>query len=271
MTNRISQEDLDKFPALKNGVFFVQADEISPQICELSWGLMSRQLRFDAQTGGALDFTIPAGWELNYSIHYDRPIELVIQEGRVSLGDIVLEKGDFLRLPAFDKIERISSSAGARVLMFFDGGIPLMNTQPFNEVSGETKLVKHYKDLEWVAGTLMKDVGIDDVPLKIKHYKNDETTGARTYIVAVKPGVVIPWEVHEVSEEVYVVDGDYTLAECFPSGSQLFDYTQGGYFYRPAGIAHNGPSSGTKSGVTMLIRTTGPLTVKILDKCQFDN
>jgi quercetin dioxygenase-like cupin family protein len=104
-------------------------------------------------------------------------------------------------------------------------------------------------------------------PLEIKPLWTDAGTGAQLHLVKVAPGVTVPWEVHPVAEEGYLLEGDYRLAECLPSGRRDFDYGQGGYFYRPAGLLHSGPQSTSRGGATWLIRTPARLSAVFYPAC----
>lgn len=272
MPYSFAEADLKKYPALSDTVLFSHADDLSARRHDLAWGLLAKPLRESAATGVALDVCAPAAWQFEGSTSYDQSLEIIILEGQLSLGAAVLAKGDYLQIPAGKGIPAPKTSAApTRFLMFFDKSIPLKKTGgAVPKVDRNSWLLVRFDDAPWVAGTAMADAGRDDVPLKIKHYKQDPINGSRTYLVAVSPGVKIPWEVHDIDEEAYITQGDYTLAECLPSGSIIGHYKQSGYFYRSAGIAHNGPDSGTQTGVTMLIRTPGPLKVELLSGCRFD-
>jgi quercetin dioxygenase-like cupin family protein len=253
--------------SLDEAVFFVNANGLECTPNDFAWGLPTRTLRKSSQTGIALDVSAAENWAAREWVKIDRAVELVMLEGTLNIDEISLQAGDFLRISPHCAIAPPCSPSGARFLMFADNGIPIVFPA---EPSGKTPndwLLVHDADSKWVSGTAMAEAGRHDVPLKIKHFKQDPDTGARTYLVAVKPGVSIPWEMHDVSEESYIIDGDFTLPECLPGGIQIGHYTKGGYFYRPPGISHSGPDSGTQTGTVMLIRTPGPLTVILVEGC----
>lgn len=272
MESIINAADIARIPALKNAIFFVQSSQLEAAHHAHAWNLNAQVLRENIDTGSALKVTAPTNWCAANPVSYDRALKLIVLEGSLSIGNTLLQQEDYLRIPAGAVIAPPDSTSGAQFLMFFEQSIPSISKLD-NTTSCDDKNWQLVRASEspWVAGTALKDAGRDDVPLKIKHYKQDPKTGARTYLVTVGVGIEIPWEVHKVAEEAYIIKGDYTLAECLPSGAKVGDYIQGGYFYRPAGIAHNGPESGSKhSGVTMLIRTPGPLTVQLLERCPFE-
>lgn len=247
------------------GIYFVNADDIAEAPNPLAWGQPAQVLRMDMATGGALRVTVPAGWDAQVPLRYSASLEVIVLKGGLALGPHALAKWDYVRVPAGEEVSGRSES-GAQFLMFFEGTYPFIVSPDPDHAPVPMTIVKRGA-APWMAGTAMADAGRDDVPLKIKHYKNDPQTGARTYLVAVQPGVTIPWETHAVPEEAYVLEGDYTLAECLPDGEQVGTYHVGGYFYRPPGIAHNGPKSGTQTGTVMLVRTPAALKVDLVDGC----
>lgn len=259
----------DQTEAIKaDGVFFIHADELKSTMFESVWNLPARSLRNSPITGVALDIDIPAGFRAAEPLIFDRTVELLALDGELTIANLDLASGDYLRIPHGTLVSPPTSERGSRVLLFADGGY-LSATRSNKLTDAEENRIHLVRDTDspWVAGTAMADAGRDDVPLRIKHFKNDPVTGARMYLVSVAPGISIPWEIHDVAEEAYIVEGDYTLPECFPTGVEIGNYRKGGYFYRPPGIAHNGPASGSKTGVVMLIRTPGPLKVTLVDGC----
>lgn len=249
-------------PSPPPGVFFIHARDLPPRSHALSFGLPAQVLRDNPTTGSALLLDIPSAWSSKRILQLDHALEIYVLAGDLTLDDQQFEAEDFLRVPAGGSVTVVASSEGARILLFAD---PLLSST--NSESVEHQIVRRSK-VDWIPGTAMRDAGRDDVPLEILHLQNHPDTGARTYLVRVKPGLTIPWEVHKVAEEAFVIEGDFTLAECLDGEEHVFEYLEGGYFYRPAGIAHNGPQSGSRSGVVMLIRTPGPLTVELVDGCR---
>lgn len=262
----LSQSSNTKFP--KNSLFFLQANDVDSVPNNLAWGLLVRTLRDNSDTGIALEVTAGSNWAADSSVVFDQAIELMMLKGSLTIGEFEMRSGDFLRIERDSVIARPTSVSGVTFLLFIDNGNPTVSVvaDP-HAASMDRWLFVSGEASPWVAGTAMAEVGRDDVPLKIKHFKQDSQTGARTYLVAVQPGISIPWEKHDVAEEAYIVEGDYRLAECIDGNAIIGDYVQGGYFYRPPGIAHNGPESGSKTGAVMLIRTPAPLTVILVDGC----
>lgn len=266
-TEMTESEAPDTSSAPDDAVFFLHSSDVEPRPDRRAWNLPARILRDDPRTGVAMEVEVAGGWSRNALTGYDRALEIIVLEGDIAFSGTGLAKGDYLRIPAGEVHRFISSECGARLLLFFEDGQPGRD-DPMKAVvdTGKWQIVRD-ADAPWVGGTAMAEAGREDVPLQIKHYKQHPETGARTYLVRVQPGVEIPWEVHDVAEEVYMIAGEYRLAECLPGGKAVGTYRQGGYFYRPPGIAHNGPDSGAITETIMLIRTPGPLTVELVDGC----
>lgn len=256
----------DPTPSYQDAVFFINAGDITAIPSPLAWNLPTRYLRDSNVTGVALEAQAAPGWSATDVTISDDTLEVYLLDGDLQVGNVVIAKGDYLRFDVGTAIPALRSDAGARFLLFSDTKRPRVSV---NADSAAQSAWTHVRadETPWMAGTAMLEAGRDDVPLRIKHFRNDPRTGARTYLVSVRPGLSIPWEVHDVAEEAYILEGDFTLPECLADGIEVGRYDEGGYFYRPPEIAHNGPQSGTEGGVTMLIRTSGALTVELVEGC----
>ncbi len=125
---------------------------------------------------------------------------------------------------------------------------------------------KNYFDAPWALGATRAQSKTPP-PLLIKVLRQDEQTGARTWIPGVLSGhPSYTWERHPTWKESYLLEGEYRLAECLNGKSKVGLYTPGGYFFRPAGLAHVGPSAGAKGYAIWLFRTPAKLDVEFLEK-----
>lgn len=185
--------------------------------------------------------------------------EIYVVRGSIRFARVALGPGDYARLgPGYDMGE-VRFGEDSEILLFrYPDGAPA-SPQP-------EPLVVREADTEWTAGTVARDAGAE-APLMIRRLYTDPETGARTHLVRLAAGVSVPWEIHTTAEEGYLLDGDYRLAECLPSGRRDYDYQPGGYFYRPAGILHSGPDSTTTTGATWLIRTPRTLDALFYPAC----
>ena len=129
------------------------------------------------------------------------------------------------------------------------------------------RYVTRYGESRWNPGTLSQSSGFD-LKLEIQHLKKDPLSGARTWMVRLEPLINMPFEVHSVPEEAYLIEGKYAQPECMPDGLRLGVYEAGDYFYRPGGIAHSGPGSGPIETTTWVMRTPADLDVTFFEKCE---
>lgn len=218
----------------------------------------ARLLRRDAATGEA--------WRLSADRASDFDggaapalTELYVLRGSIRFARVALGPGDYARLGAGYDMGEVRLGADSDILLFrYPVGAPA-SPQP-------EPLVVREAETEWTAGTVARDAGAE-APLMIRRLFTDPETGARTHLVRLAASVSVPWEIHSTAEEGYLLDGDYRLAECLPSGRRDYDYAPGGYFYRPAGVMHSGPQSTTTTGATWLIRTPRTLDALFYPAC----
>ncbi len=218
----------------------------------------ARQLRSDGTTGEA--------WRLSYDGPEDfygnvvpTLTEIYVVRGSLEFGENTLGPGDYARLGRGYPMGRVRLAVDTEILLF---------RYPFGAHASpqEEPLIVREADTDWTEGTVARDAGAP-APLMIRRLYTDPETGARTHLVRLAAGVSVPWEVHSTAEEGYLLSGDYHLAECLPSGRRDYDYDEGGYFYRPAGVLHSGPESTTTTGATWLIRTPRTLDAVFYASC----
>lgn len=214
-------------------------------------------LRDDATSGQALRFMIPAATTFPGGTALG-DISLYLLEGRLTIAGRSLEQGDFLRATQGAVLGRVIASANTTMLVF--------RNRPRTVAARPAVTVARGAAVAWGIGQVSRDAGAPAL-LMVKRLWTDPATGAQFHIVKVAPGVAVPWEVHPVAEEGYLIEGDFHLAECLPSGRRDFDYAPGGYFYRPPGLIHSGPSSTTRAGATWLIRTPARLSAIFYPAC----
>ena len=148
---------------------------------------------------------------------------------------------------------------GARLLLFLD---------PPRDRDSPKGRIQRNSDKDWLPATVaLRDAGIA-LALETKDLLYDAVSGQRTWLLRVDPDFSIPWEVHTSAEEGFLIAGDFRVGECLPEGPVVGGYLPGGYFYRPAGRVHSGPSSGSDQGALWVLRTPTELTVEFLDSCE---
>lgn len=213
-------------------------------------------LRRDERTGEAFRLSFSEARRLSIA-PVAMETEIYVERGALRLPDRELGAGDYMRLTAGTKPGIIAVGAGTRLLLFRSPGGGF-------EDPGVT--IVGGADRPWQQGLVAEEAGAD-AGLEIKHLRGDTQSGPRTFLVRIGAGMSVPWEVHSTAEEGYLLEGDYRLAECLPTGRQSYNYDSGGYFYRPAGLIHSGPNSTTRGGATWLIRTPRTLDAIFYPAC----
>ncbi len=211
-------------------------------------------LRRDARTGEAYRLGFAAAERLKIAPARVET-EIYVERGELATANGKLGAGDYLRLAPGADAGISGVAEGTRLLLF---------REPGGATGGPAITVVRGSERPWHEGQVAKGAG-----LRIKHLRGDTASGPRTFLVHIAPGLGVPWEIHSTAEEGYLLDGEYRLAECLPTGRRDFNYDSGGYFYRPAGLVHSGPDSTATSaaGATWLIRTPRVLDATFYPKC----
>jgi hypothetical protein len=247
-------------------VFYVRTAALSPEPIAEFAGLPGRVLSRNTGTGRlALELQLPAGFrDRGARAAGDRSFEVVVLDGQLQFGKETLGPRDFGYMPAGLQRPKLATAAGARLLAFFDPapGDPAVRTR-LREIGG---YVTRYAESRWNPGSLSQMAGFD-LRLEIQHLKKDPLSGARTWLVRLAPPVKMPFEVHSVAEEAYVLAGRFSQPECMPDGMRTGIYEANSYFYRPGGIPHSGPGAGPIEQTTFLMRSPGNLDVIFYSAC----
>jgi hypothetical protein len=194
----------------------------------------------------------------------DRSFELLVLDGALQLGSESLGPRDFAYTPAGRERPKLTTRTGARVLAFFDPAPAAAEVREKLRAIGG--YVTRYREDRWNPGSLSQMAGFD-LKLEILHLKKDPLSGARTWLVRLAPPLKMPFEVHSVAEEAYVLAGKYSQPECMPDGMRQGVYEANDYFFRPGGIPHSGPGSGPVETTTFLMRTPANLDVVFYSNC----
>lgn len=228
-------------------------------------GAGARTLSQDAASGRrALRVRFPAGWKLPAAPLTAQSLEIVMLEGELQFGTTPLGRYDFAFVPPGVAAPAFASPRGAAALLFFDPPAPDAAAVARQRERGS--YVTRFDPARWQPASLARAAGAT-IDLRVMHLKKDPFTTARTWYVKLGPGMRMPWEVHSMVEEGYVMEGGYTLAECLPTRTVIGDYGQGGYFWRPGGIPHSGPESGPVGDVVWLQRSPVALDVTLFGRC----
>lgn len=233
-------------------------------------GLKAKTLSRDPKTGAvSLLLYYPPGWRSQADSGYHTSNEeIFVLEGDLTIGGRTLTDRCYSFIPAGMAHGPIGSKSGCLALTFFDQEPDVIAS---NESEPGAKIdlaiaYKNYFDESWALGAT-RAKSKTPPPLLVKVLRQDEQTGARTWIAGVLSGHPnYTWETHPTWEEGYLIEGEYRLAECLDGKSRAGAYTPGSYFFRPAGLPHVGPDAGAKGYAVWLFRTPAGLDVKYLDK-----
>jgi hypothetical protein len=188
-----------------------------------------------------------------------------VLSGELDVGRECLGAGDFAYSPADHPRPKLASRGGARALLYFDPAP--RDAEVRRKLAALGSYVTRDSAARWNTGSLSQSAGFD-LDLEIKHLKKDPLSGARTWLVRLAPPVNMPFEVHSVVEEGYLLQGRYQQPECTADGLLDGQYRVGGYFYRPGGIPHSGPGSGPLETSVWLLRTPADLDVLFFANCE---
>jgi hypothetical protein len=68
-------------------------------------------------------------------------------------------------------------------------------------------------------------------------------------------------------EESMLLEGELTYGECLPEGEIVGTYRAGGYFFRPGGILHGGPSIRLDGYALWIFRSGASLWTEFFAEC----
>ena len=210
----------------------------------------------DGRTVAVLE--LPIGSTVALSKHRGWDLELLVLAGQLDWNGRAFGRYAYFNLPVGTPAPVVRSTEESRALVFLDPG-RAQRSRFTRELDTET--------LDWRPGVVAQQDTGRGLELEVKDLLWDESTGQRTWLLRAGSDLTVPWERHATVEEGFLLEGDYRLAECLPGGALIGDYGPGGYFYRPAGIVHSGPDSGTESGVLWLLRSPARLTVEFIPDC----
>ena len=240
-------------------VLFRHASESPPATLAILGDTPARLLN-DASDGRQVAVAeLPVGWARQLPADRAHTVEALVLAGEIDWQGSRLGPYDYAYLP---------STAPAPLLVAGGGGVSLLLfLDPPRDTDGSTARVMNTERAPWQPSTVaLRDTG-RALALEVKDLLWVEETGQRTWLLRVGSDFDIPWEVHTSAEEGFLLNGDFRVGECLADGPILGEYAPGGYFYRPAGIAHSGPDSGTDTGAFWVLRTPTHLTVEFLENC----
>lgn len=233
------------------------ADQVVPAPLAAFGGVPARLLREAADGALVAVAELPAGWQWQPPPAREQALELLVLEGELGWGPVLLPRHGYAHLPVAAPAPPLSTVAPARVLMFLD--------PPRASDGGEARVVMPADD--WRPGVVAeRDTGVA-LALEVRDLLWVPETGQRTWLLRSDVDFSLPWERHTTVEEGMLLEGEWRMGECGAAGAVITDYRPGGYFFRPPGILHGGPATGSPVPVLFVLRTPTALTVEFAEDC----
>jgi hypothetical protein len=181
---------------------------------------------------------LPEGWSGTTGGSPGKALEIFVLSGDLSLADIDLVAGGYVYVPPGSLGFNLVSDSGAQVLWFLsdvDGAATI-----------RSPLIMDSRLIDWQP--------TDSIGVFTKDLRADPGSGERTWLMRFEPGAVIPWQAQSVSQEGYLMSGEFQQSECVDGLAYTDVYLPGGYFKRPADAVHGGPEAIVLSEATWFLR-----------------
>jgi len=232
---------------------FIQADELEDVFLANLPGVRAKQFSGDPQTRRTSNrIDLPPGWQGTTGGAPGKLLEIYVLFGDLRVGDVDLVAGGYAHVPPGTFGFNLRTNEGARILYFLDDVDQLAMIR--SPVILDSRLV------DWAP------TGVEGVAIKELRY--DPGNGARTWLMRISPGAVLPWQSSSVVREGYLASGTYQDSECVAGKIETWTYTPGGYFYRPAGVVNGGPQSKAISESVWVLRERSGGSTRITEVCQ---
>jgi hypothetical protein len=211
---------------------FIEADELPDVFLAALPGIRAKQFSGDPRSRRSSNrLVLPADWQFSTTASPDKSVEIFVLEGAIKLGEFDLAAGGYAYIPSGSLGMSMTTEFGAELLYFLD------NRNPASVI--QTPLITSSDILEW---NEISD-GIEGFGITEKELRADPGSGAVTRLLKIEAGAVQPWSKSAVSEEGYLLSGDYQHSECVNGEVATDAYTRGGYFMRPPGAVNGGPEA----------------------------
>ncbi len=232
---------------------FLQADGLEDIFLASLPGVRAKQFSGDPQTRRTSNrIDLPPGWQGTTGGAPGKLLELYVLAGDLEVGDVSLGPGGYAHVPPGTFGFNLKTAEGAQILYFLDDVDPMaMIRSPTIIDSGL---------LEW-APTDVDGVAVKDL-------RADPGNGARTWLLRIRPGAVLPWQASSVIREGYLARGHYQHSECVLGEVRTWTYTPGGYFYRPAETLNGGPEAQALSESVWVLRERSAGSRRIAQSCE---
>ena len=220
---------------------FVQVDDIEDIFMASLPGVRAKQLAGDPQTRRTSNrIDLPADWQGTSGGVPGRSMEIFVLEGILMIADIKLPPGGYAFLPAGSLGFNLTTEESARILYFVN------DTDPESII--RSPIIIDSALLPWEAA--------ETRGVSTRELRRDPGTGAATWLLRIEAGASLPWQKSSVLREGYLVNGEHQQSECLQGKALTWQYTKGGYFYRPADAVYGGPLSRSETGAIWFLRET---------------
>lgn len=214
-------------------------------------GTRAKQLSGDSRTQRAsYRIELPSDWSFTTGASPGQSVEIYVLSGAIQLGEFSLAQGGYAYLPPGMSGLQMKSEEGALMLYFVD--------EANDSAVIQTPLITNSELLAWA----QQDIGVS-----IKELRADPGSGARTWLLDVRPEAILPWQRSSQMVEGYLLSGAIDYSECSSDQFVTDGYLPGGYFHRPPGAVHAGPATKTVAGAVWFLRVLGEEQVEIVEGC----
>lgn len=231
---------------------FVQVDEITEMFMAGLPGVRAREFAGDSQrrnTSSRID--LPIDWEGSSGASPGKALEIFVLEGELQLADVLLGSGSYAYLPSGTLGFNMRTSIGARILYFLED----IN----QDAVIKTPLILDSSLVEWQP---TEQEGVSS-----KELRSDPGSGARVWLMQIKPGAKLSWEYSTAPRQGYLVTGHYQHSECIVGIPVTDEYRTDGYFLRPPRAVNGGPEAMAITESMWLLREQRASTVTVVDAC----
>ena len=202
-------------------------------------GIRAKQLAGDPQTRRTSNrIDLPPDWNGTTGGSPGRSLEIFVIDGKLKIADIELGRGGYAFLPAGSLGFNLASAAGARILYFLNDVDP--------ESIIRSPIIIDAGLLEWSATST---IGVFSKELRL-----DPGNSSRTWLLKIEPGNPLPWQTSSTIREGYLLGGSFQQSECVAGEIHTWQYTPGGYFYRPPNTINGGPDARALTESVWLLR-----------------
>jgi len=214
-------------------------------------GARAKQLSGDPRTQrGSYRIELPSDWSFTTGASPGQSVEIYVLSGAIQLGEFSLAQGGYAYLPPGMSGLQMKSEEGALMLYFVD--------EANDSAVIQTPLITSSELLAWD----QQDIGV-----AVKELRADPGSGARTWLLDIRPEAILSWQRSSQMVEGYLLSGAIDYSEC--SGDQFVtdEYLPGGYYHRPPGAIHAGPATKAVDGAVWFLRVLGEEQVEIMESC----